>query len=163
MARFGDKGPYAVGNVKIATCDQNTKEAQHNWAAAGIGAKGEKSRSAKLTSKMVAEIRRTYRRGSKDCNTKTLAKKYGVDRTTIGYIVRGQKVGMTEVPSIPPTGVNSWRRYLMDGKFDFFMLGELRELVDDLEHALQPSNVVLHEVVVAELRKQYEAQQRQAS
>ena len=27
MARFGDKGPYAVGNVKIVTCNVNNKEA----------------------------------------------------------------------------------------------------------------------------------------
>lgn len=27
MARFGDKGPYAIGNVKIITCSENSHEA----------------------------------------------------------------------------------------------------------------------------------------
>jgi hypothetical protein len=30
MARFGDEGPYAIGNVKIITTDENVREAGTN-------------------------------------------------------------------------------------------------------------------------------------
>jgi hypothetical protein len=46
----------------------------------------------------------------------------------------------------------------MDPKFPSFMLAELKELVADLENGLQPSNGVLHETVVSELRRQYDKQ-----
>jgi hypothetical protein len=29
MARYGDRGPYAAGNVRICTCAENMKEAHH--------------------------------------------------------------------------------------------------------------------------------------
>jgi hypothetical protein len=47
----------------------------------------------------------------------------------------------------------------MDPKFPDFMLGELNTLVTELESAQQPSNIVLYEKVMHELRKQYDAQQ----
>ena len=51
----------------------------------------------------------------------------------------------------------------MDPRFPNFMIDELKELVSDLENALQPSNGVLYETVTIELRRQYEKQHRPAS
>src|SRR5258706_1578724 len=34
MARFGDKGPYAIGNVKIITHEENSKELVYTDTAA---------------------------------------------------------------------------------------------------------------------------------
>lgn len=48
----------------------------------------------------------------------------------------------------------------MDPKFPSFMMDQLKELISELEHALQPSNGVLYEVLVTELRRQYDKQQR---
>lgn len=44
----------------------------------------------------------------------------------------------------------------MDGKFSSYVIAELRELLSDMEAGLQPSNIVLSEIVTQELRKQYE-------
>lgn len=44
----------------------------------------------------------------------------------------------------------------MDGKFSSFAIDELEALLADMKAGLQPSNVVLSEVVTRELRKQYD-------
>lgn len=46
----------------------------------------------------------------------------------------------------------------MEGKFYNYVLEELRTLISDLEAGLQPSNIVLHEVVVSRLRTAYDRQ-----
>jgi len=51
----------------------------------------------------------------------------------------------------------------MDPKFPNFLMAELKELVADLENALQPSNAVLYEVVLSELRRQYDKQQKRSA
>jgi hypothetical protein len=48
----------------------------------------------------------------------------------------------------------------MEGMFREFVIKELRELLADIEAGLLPSNIVLHERVTAELRKQYDFEQR---
>jgi len=49
---------------------------------------GEKVAGAKLTREKVAEIRRRYQR--RGITQRALAKEYGVDRNTIGLILRGE-------------------------------------------------------------------------
>lgn len=49
MARFGDKGPYAVGNVKITTHEENLDERRNRL--------GEELHNAKLTTEAVKYIR----------------------------------------------------------------------------------------------------------
>lgn len=51
----------------------------------------------------------------------------------------------------------------MDPKFPDFVLDELRTLLMEMGAALQPSNIVLHEKVTAELRKQYDRQNAASS
>lgn len=44
----------------------------------------------------------------------------------------------------------------MDGKFSNFAIEELETLLSDMKAGLQPSNIVLSEVVTRELRRQYD-------
>jgi hypothetical protein len=51
-----------------------------------VSNKGEKAGRAKLTDQQVLEIRRLYSQGG--VSQTVLAKKFGVDQTMIGFIVR---------------------------------------------------------------------------
>ena len=66
--------------------DNNRDRAERNRSAHLIG---EKNGRAKLTMNQVDEIRRRYVRGSKDNNTVTLAKEFGVCQSHVSEIVRG--------------------------------------------------------------------------
>jgi hypothetical protein len=50
----------------------------------------------------------------------------------------------------------------MEGKFIQFVIEQLETLADDLRAGIQPSNLILHTVVMAELRKQYGKPQSEA-
>lgn len=52
---------------------------------------GEKSYNHKLTNVQVEEIRKTYKRRSKDFNMQKLSKKYGVSLTHISRIINNQR------------------------------------------------------------------------
>lgn len=104
MARFGDKGPYAVGNVKIITVSENVREAhvgrkrsascqkkmnmilKNAW---NVGAfddrnlRGEANGRAKLNASLVIKIRSEYPK----YNTVELSRKYGVSDVVIGNVV----------------------------------------------------------------------------
>lgn len=56
----------------------------------GRQARGEKNGRAKLTEKEVEEIRRGYVRYSRTHGQSALARKYGVNPTAIGFIIRGE-------------------------------------------------------------------------
>ncbi len=49
MARNGDCGPYAVGNVSIITMEENTRRQTHPW----LGRKATASHKAKLSAGMM--------------------------------------------------------------------------------------------------------------
>ncbi|HFD2061483.1 TPA: HNH endonuclease [Serratia marcescens] len=66
--------------------DNNRDRAKRNRSA---HLTGEKNGRAKLTQHQVNEIRRRYVRGSKDNNTVTLAKEFGVCQAHVSEIVRG--------------------------------------------------------------------------
>lgn len=70
------------GTSKDNTDDYVAKGRQHHN---GHGPKGEKNGQAKLNNKIVAEIRAKYREGGR-CQV-SLAIKYGVSKSTIGYVV----------------------------------------------------------------------------
>lgn len=53
-------------------------------------ARGQAAGLAKLTAEQVSEIRRRYKRGSRDSNTYTLSAEYGIDQTTVARITRGE-------------------------------------------------------------------------
>ena len=57
MARFGDMGPYAVGNVKIVTCTENNREGKIGNKHA-LGAK-RSSKTRKLIAKGLTGIKRS--------------------------------------------------------------------------------------------------------
>lgn len=44
----------------------------------------------------------------------------------------------------------------MEGKFDYFVLDELRRLIEDIEGARQPRNLILGTIVKQHLRDVYE-------
>jgi hypothetical protein len=72
MARFGDKGPYVLGNVKCITNAENNAEQ--------VRFKGEKHGNAKLTKEQVVYIRTSGLKGN------FLAKKFGVSKSNISLI-----------------------------------------------------------------------------
>lgn len=53
MARHGDCGPYAVGNVSIVTMEENQRSQIHPW----IGRKATDSHKAKLSAGMLGNNR----------------------------------------------------------------------------------------------------------
>ena len=91
MARFGDCGPYAVGNVKIITTNRNRKEAKQPIQIRSPESRGRSSLALRaispLTEDQVSEIRRRYVFRSPDANTVALAREYGVAQATIWFIV----------------------------------------------------------------------------
>lgn len=88
MARFGDKGPYAIGNVEIITNEENiavrksTKGMHYN--------QGTDNYWANLTKEQVLQIRSEYRRGIKGYGQYSLSRKFGVSEKTIHNIVNGK-------------------------------------------------------------------------
>ena len=91
MARHGDRGPYAVGNVKIITTNHNRKEAKQPIQIRSPESRGRSSLALRaispLTEDQVSEIRRRYVFRSPEANTVTLAREYGVAQATIWFIV----------------------------------------------------------------------------
>jgi hypothetical protein len=92
MARPGDQGPYAVGNVRIITVNQNAGESKgmtgqiQSLATCGKISFAHRARSS-LTEAQVSEIRRRYVPRSPDANTVVLAREYGVAQATIWFII----------------------------------------------------------------------------
>ncbi len=80
----GNKRDNRVSNLEYLTKSENVK---HTYRVLGRKApRGEANGSAKLTDASVREIRRLYAEGGvTHCE---LAKQYGVDRATIGQILR---------------------------------------------------------------------------
>lgn len=92
MARFGDRGPYATGNVKIVTINQNGHESKGKTGQITPLTCREKislshRKLSPLTKAQVREIRRRYVPRSRDANTVVLAREYGVSQATLWNIV----------------------------------------------------------------------------
>lgn len=79
MARKGDVGPYAKGNVSIMTARDNLNEVEMPH--------GENHPRAKLTAGCVARVRDLLSFG---CTQRAIANRFGVVRTTISAIARGE-------------------------------------------------------------------------
>ena len=82
MARNGDTGPYAVGNVSIVTNVQNAKDSAKN----GKVAKGSKQGSAKLIEEDIPRIRDMLRM---KVTQKDIGKWFCVSKSTIRDIKLG--------------------------------------------------------------------------
>lgn len=76
MARFGDQGPYAAGNVEITTAAANHSAAH----------RGEKTHLARLTASAVRDIRKKL---AKKARVATIAREHGVSWWTISRIRDG--------------------------------------------------------------------------
>jgi hypothetical protein len=92
MARHGDCGPYANGNVKIVTINQNGHESKGKTGqTTPIECREKISLSHRklspLTEAQVREIRRSYVPYSRDANTVALAREYGVAQATVWTII----------------------------------------------------------------------------
>ena len=74
----------------LGTVTDNMRDMEQKGRGKRPDSKGEKNGRAKLTVKQVAEVRRDYVRGSHTHGLKSLAKKYGVHFSLIGFIVRGE-------------------------------------------------------------------------
>ncbi len=81
MARKGDQGPYHPDNVECITASKNCSVTNKNAQIKGMKGKGRR----KLTEEQVKEIFISHLRYEE------LAIKYGVERSTIGHIKRGEK------------------------------------------------------------------------
>lgn len=77
MARFGDRGPYKVSNVRILTVSENIIECN-------LG----RRRWAKLTVSIVRRARKQYKSGR--ANSVQLAATYGVGEPTMWYALVGK-------------------------------------------------------------------------
>ncbi len=94
------KGPIPVGLFACHTCDNRPcVNPDHLFAGTpldnvldmmqkGRGLKGEQRHNAKLTEKDAAEIRRVYAEGG--VSYAKLAEAYGVNRSLVGFVVRGK-------------------------------------------------------------------------
>lgn len=83
----GNKQNNSVDNLEWA---DRHEQLQHDYVNnLKKPMKGENNPCAKLTEEHVAAIRREYVRNSKDHGTVALGRKYGVNNSTIGLIVRG--------------------------------------------------------------------------
>ncbi len=92
MARPGDRGPYKIGNVRIVTTNQNSREAKGRIGQPWSEEIREKislshRKLSPLSEAQVREIRRRYVYRSQHANTLTLADEYGVAQATIWFIV----------------------------------------------------------------------------
>jgi hypothetical protein len=92
MARPGDRGPYAVGNVKIVTINRNGHESKGKTGQLTPLECRQKislarRASSRLTEAHVREIRQRYVYHSRDANTVSLAREYGVSQYTIWAIL----------------------------------------------------------------------------
>lgn len=83
----GNKENNNVDNLEWADRHEQLQHAYVNNLKKPM--KGENNPWAKLTEEQVAAIRREYVRNSKDHGTVALGRKYGVNNSTIGLIVRG--------------------------------------------------------------------------
>lgn len=83
MGRFGDQGPYAVGNVEIVTVEQN--RAAQVLTKEHCSRPGSKNGNAKFTEKDILDIRRAHK---DDTAIKDLAKSYRTSRQIIWGIVK---------------------------------------------------------------------------
>ena len=94
MGRFGDIGPYAVGNVRIITVEQNHAEAeksrkprtQRQLLASSLAHRGKKIRN-KLSKSQVLHIRNVYDPKCSKYGQRGLANEFSVDTSTIWAIV----------------------------------------------------------------------------
>jgi hypothetical protein len=96
MARFGDKGPYAVGNVKCVLVEQNHSERKAN----GVSTAGEKHWQSKITDEQAKAIYLAV--GSES----QIGRKYGIHAATVGDIKRGKTwghvtIGLGPSPRLP--------------------------------------------------------------
>lgn len=95
MARFGDKGPYAVGNVEIIHSGENVRKAHKDKIVSTYTRRKlakQSGKRIKLKNWQISEIREVYRPGNRrDGHSATgalaLAEKYGVSSETIRNIV----------------------------------------------------------------------------
>ncbi len=110
MSRYGDKGPYAIGNVFINLLEDNIREAsvgriktpqetqrssiamkaawQHCANLLQRDLRGSKNGRAKLTERDIRIIRKRYRPNSKIVGTVALGYEFGVSNVVINNIVK---------------------------------------------------------------------------
>jgi len=79
MARLGDTGPYAVGNVKIITARENRLERRE--------LRGTENAASKLAAGCVGRVRDMLKAG---CLQREIADYFGVTQTAISHIKLGK-------------------------------------------------------------------------
>lgn len=90
MARYGDKGPYARGNVKCIRMSENLSETRWSTPPSGDHFNtGAANGSAKLTASAVVEARKLYARGTSVHTIRSLAQKFGISPGAMGQAIRG--------------------------------------------------------------------------
>ena len=85
----GNKLNNHVDNLEWATKEENMQHAYKLGLKKPI--RGCDHRSSKLTKEQISEIKKTYKRYKKGFGSVALAKKYGVDSSTILRIVQGKR------------------------------------------------------------------------
>lgn len=83
----GNKNNNSVSNLEWVTGEENYRRALIMGLACS---KGSRNGNAKLTDEQVDEIRKTHIRESRNFGAMALSRKYGVHRSTIEKIVKGE-------------------------------------------------------------------------
>jgi DNA-directed RNA polymerase specialized sigma subunit len=91
MARFGDRGAYEIGNVRICTVEENHREMRHTRKrrqAFSADRKGEKNANSKFTMKEIRKIKELLK--SNALTQKQIGARFGVRQSHISQIFRGE-------------------------------------------------------------------------
>ena len=94
MARFGDKGAYKLGNIKIILYGENVREAVAGVSCSllhrervSISKRGTANGSAKLTPEKVLYIRRVYIPKHPEFGQSALGRKFGIGQNSIRDVI----------------------------------------------------------------------------
>ena len=84
---------YKPSHLELGTQAENMRDMWSRGRGKTNPKRGNSNGNAKLTPKIVEEIKRLYVKGSRDFNCTTLGARFGVDRTQIHNIVTGRQWG----------------------------------------------------------------------
>jgi NUMOD4 motif/HNH endonuclease len=105
-----------VSNLEWATKSENIQHAYDNGLMGDhIGAQGEDHHMAKLTEAQVHKIRMLYKGRGKGPSQQTIANRFGVSQTLVGFIVRNENWTHLRKPSVStrlaPLTANGGKKY----------------------------------------------------
>lgn len=86
--KHGDKSDNRASELEWVTSLDNSR---HAYSTGLADNNGERNGNAKLTREQIREIRDSYKPWDRECGGRALARKYGVNDSTIDEIIRGRR------------------------------------------------------------------------